>query len=213
MKTLFIPTKKKVSLDENLVSKVSKKLPKTICISYSTQFQDSAKRVKELLEKDHKITGFNQVLGCTIPKIQRGTEAVLLVGSGKFHAISLAYESKLPVFVFEPNYLEAISEFDIWDFEKKKKGAYTKFLSSNKIGIIVSTKPGQEKLSLAIKSKKNIRDKKKYIFLVNEINTSEFENFPDIESWVNTGCPRMDMSQSGIINLKDIKHLLLRKQF
>lgn len=207
MKTLFIPTKKKTSLDENLLSKISKKLPKNIHLSYSIQFQDVAKRVKELLEKDHKITGFNQILGCTIPKIQKGTEAALLVGSGKFHAISLAHESKLPVFVFEPNYLEAISEFDVWDFEKKKKGAYAKFLASNKIGIITSSKPGQEKFSLALKSKNSLKNKKSYLFITNEINIREFENFSDIESWVNTSCPRMDMADSRIVNLREVlKH-------
>ncbi|VVB79741.1 2-(3-amino-3-carboxypropyl)histidine synthase [uncultured archaeon] len=204
MKTLFIPTKRKISLDENLLAKISKKLPSNIYLSYSIQFQDVAKRVKEVLEKDHKITGFSQILGCTIPKMQKGTEAALLVGSGKFHAVSLAYESKLPVFIFEPNYLEKISEFDVWEFEKKKKGAYAKFLISNKIGIIISTKPGQEKLSFALRSKKSLKNKKPYLFITNEITPAEFENFSDIESWVNTSCPRMDMADSRIVNIKEI---------
>lgn len=205
MKTFFVPSTRKVVLDENLLSKISKKIPKNIGLVYSIQFKDVASKIKTILEKDHKITVFSQVLGCTFPKISKGTEAILLVGSGKFHAVSLAYETKTRVFIFEPNYLEEISEFDIWDFEKRKKGAYAKFLVSNKIGIIISNKPGQERFEHAVKSKKSFKGKKSYLFIANEVNTADLENFPDIGSWVNTSCPRLDMADSRIINYKEIK--------
>ncbi len=66
-----------------------------------------------------------------------------------------------------------------------------KFLNAEKVGILISTKPGQENLKRAIELKKRLKDKKFYLFLCNEIDARQFENF-DIQAWINTGCPRMD---------------------
>jgi diphthamide biosynthesis enzyme Dph1/Dph2-like protein len=200
MKTLFIPAKSRAKINPKKILELSKKLPKNIAITYSIQFADIAKEIKNLL-KDKKITAFQQVLGCSKPSFNN-TDAILLIGSGKFHAISLAYETKLPVFILYRDSLEHISKQDIELIEKKHKAAYLKYLNSNKIGIIVSTKPGQNRLKQALALAKD-NNKKYYTFLTNNINRSEFENF-DIDSWVNTACTRLDMD-SAIINIDKIK--------
>jgi len=196
MKTLFIPAKSKAKINTKKVLELVKKLPKNIAITYSIQFKEIASKIKDIL-KDKKITSFTQVLGCSKPQF-KDTDAILLIGSGKFHAISLAYETKLPVFILSRDSLEQISKQDIELIEKKHKAAYLKYLHSNKIGVIVSTKPGQNRLKQALKLSKN-KDKKHYVFLTNNINRNEFENF-DIDSWVNTACPRLDMDSS-VINI------------
>ena len=56
---------------------------------------------------------------------------------------------------------------------------------------------------LTVKEIKNkLKDKQTYLFVSNNLNPSEFENF-EIESWVNTACPRLDMDAS-IINAEDL---------
>jgi len=196
MKILFMPSKSKAKVNSGKILELSKKLPKSIAIVYSIQFKDIALEVKEILSKTHKITLFSQILGCSKPKIN--AEAILLIGSGKFHAISLAYETNLPVFILHKDSLEQISDSDLEEIKKKNKSAYIRYLNSNKIGIIVSTKPGQNQLKKAIDFKKKI-DKKSYLFLCNNINSNEFQNF-QIDSWVNTACSRLDMD-SAIINI------------
>jgi diphthamide biosynthesis enzyme Dph1/Dph2-like protein len=52
---------------------------------------------------------------------------------------------------------------------------------------------------------KKLKNKKNYFFLSNEINVNEFENF-DINSWINTACPRMDFDSS-VINISDLEKL------
>ena len=74
----------------------------------------------------------------------------------------------------------------------------------HKIGIIVSIKPGQEAMKRALALKNKLKNKDSYIFLCNDINTREFENFPAIQSWVNTACPRLDFDSS-IINIADLE--------
>jgi 2-(3-amino-3-carboxypropyl)histidine synthase len=203
MKTLFFPAKSTMQIDEKEISKLSKDLPKNFAICYSIQY-------KELAEKFHKhfkkrVSVFTQVLGCSKIKFPKNTKSILLISDGKFHAISLAYESKLPVYLFSNNNLEKISQNEIEIFSRKQRGAYLKFLNSEKVGILISTKPGQENLKKAIKLNKKIKDKDSYLFISNNIDTSEFENFPQIESWINTSCPRMDMNNSSIININIIE--------
>lgn len=204
MKTLFIPAK--INLDIDFKKIQSLKLPKKLAIAYSIQYKDVAEKIKKILSEKHTITSFIQVLGCSNPKFPKNTDAILLISSGKFHAISLALNSKIPIYLFENNNLEKISEQEIEILRKNKKSSYLKFLNSEKTGILISTKPGQENFKRAISVSKKLKNKKNYFFLSNEINIKEFENF-DIDSWVNTACPRMDFDSS-VINISDLENLI-----
>lgn len=201
MKTLFIPAKIKSEINTKKIQ--SLKLPKNISIAYSIQYKDIAFEIKEILSKTHKVTKLIQVLGCSNPTFPKDTKAVLLISSGKFHAVSLAIESKLPIYTLEYNQLRKISEKDIESFKKKQKVSYVKFLHANKIGILVSTKPGQQNLKKALDFKKRLKEKKSYLFISNNIDTREFENF-GLNSWVNTACPRLDMNDSSVINIDKV---------
>jgi 2-(3-amino-3-carboxypropyl)histidine synthase len=204
MKTLFIPAFSNAKADESEINRVSEKLPRNIVLAYSIQYKDLAEEFRKKLSKKHNITAFMQVLGCSQLPIPKGTEALLLIGSGRFHAIALALETSLPIYIYNKE-LSQISEKEIEQLKNKKKTAYLKFLSSEKIGIIVSAKPGQENLERALKLKKQLKNKKSYLFIANEINTGEFENFR-LNSWINTACPRLDMDFP-IMNLEDLKKL------
>ena len=92
MKTLFIPIKSKLSFNKKDILETSKKLPINIVITYSIQYKELAINIKKILAKKHKILLFSQVLGCSILNLPKSTEAILLIGSGKFHALSLALE-------------------------------------------------------------------------------------------------------------------------
>ena len=192
-------------IDSDKIKSISKKLPKKIAIAYSIQFKETANQIKKILSKKHKITNIMQVLGCSKPNFSKDSEAILLIGSGKFHAISLAIETKKQVYILEENNLIEISKKEIQDFAQSKKGDYMKFLNSNKVGVLISTKPGQQNIKKALNLK--LKNKEKYFFISNEINTQEFENFSEIESWVNTACPRMDMNYAGIVNIGDLNKI------
>ena len=171
------------------------------------QYSDLAKEIQKELSTFHEIVSFKQILGCSQPKFSRKPGAVLLISDGKFHAMGIAIESKLPIYVYNNLGLQEISQKEIETFEKKQKVNYLKYLNADTVGVMVSSKPGQQNFKRAINFKNNSK-KKSYLFLANNINNSEFENFPQIQSWVNTACRRMDMNDSRIINLdKIVKHL------
>jgi len=201
IRCFFIPARIKSELNEKKISNL--KLPKEIAIAYSIQYKEIAERIKSILSKNHKITALIQVLGCSKPIFSKETKAVLLISSGKFHAISIALETKLPVYVLESDELRLISSEEVNSLQKKKNVAYLRYLNAEKIGILVSTKPGQENMNKAFSFKSKLKNKKSYLFISNNIAINEFENFPDIKSWVNTACPRMDFDSS-IFNLGDL---------
>lgn len=203
MKKLFITSKSNSVVD---LSKINlSKFPKKIALFYSVQFEEQAKKLKNFLSGKKEITSFSQVLGCSFPKLDKNTEAVLLVGSGKFHALSLAVNYTLPVFILQNNSVLEISREEIAKFQQKQKSHFMKYLNSDKIGILISTKPGQQNLKKAFEFSDKL-SKISYLYIGNEINSSEFENFPEIECWVNTACPRLDMNNF-ILNFSKIsKH-------
>ena len=203
MKTFFIPARKISKINKSKVLSLTKKIPINIAIAYSVQYKEQAKEIKSLLSKSHKVNFFTQVLGCSKPNFPKNTKAILLIGNGRFHAISLAFESKLPVYILEDHQLTKISKKEIDVLEQKQKSSYLKFLHADKVGILVSTKPGQQRLKQAIDIKKKLK-KQSYLFISNNINTNEFENF-GLDSYINTACPRIDMDSNMVINIDRLR--------
>ena len=80
-----------------------------------------------------------------------------------------------------------------------------KFYSSKNIGILVSTKTGQNRFKDAVNLKKKLKDKDCYLFAADIIDLNQLENFPFIECWVNTACPRIADDRTGIVNIDEIR--------
>ena len=83
-----------------------------------------------------------------------------------------------------------------------------KFLSSDKIGVIVTIKPGQEQFRPALELEEKFPDKKFFYFIDNNVSFDHLENFPFVETWINTSCPRIGFDdqekfEKGVINLND----------
>jgi len=203
MKTIFISAKSKKELDYSKIKKlVDERIPEdNLAICYSNQFIEVAENLEKKLNKN--IIMKMQVLGCSNPRFSPEVKAILIVGQGKFHSVSLAYESKLPTYILEGETIQKVSREEIEKLEKREKGMYLKYLTSENIGILITNKPGQQRLKAALEFKENLKDKKSYLFIANDLNVSEFENF-QIDSWVNTACPRMDLTQGAIINMDKI---------
>jgi len=196
MKTMFIPALLHEKLDKKLASRLVRELPDKVALVYSIQYKNMANELKVLLGK--KVCYFSQVLGCSKPKLPKNTETVLLIGEAKFHGIGLALETKLPVYVYNNKQLTKILDKDIAKLKQKNKGMMLKFHNSKKIGILISTKPGQFRLKQVQSLKSKYPKKGFFLFVTNNINKQEFENFPDIQCWVNTACPRLDMDLNTI---------------
>ena len=203
IKTIFVPAH-----IENLnIEKSLKKLNiknKKIGLVSSIQYLDYLDKAKTYLEKQgNKVFIGGQILGCNVAKaikIKDKVDLFIFIGSGEFHSLELIDKTKKDTIFVNP-YTEKVSKFDNKDLKRKRKGKLSKYFMSKKIGILVSTKPGQETLSLALKFAKSCK-KEAYIFIGNDINMDGLEDFNDIEMWVNTACPRIE--GKNVISLRDI---------
>lgn len=199
MKHLFVPATSYTSFSFNQIN--TKQLPQTIGLVSTVQFLPLLSRLKPFLEKHGKkaiIHGNGQILGCNLfnaTNIQHQVQCFLYIGSGKFHPLMIALNLKQPkpIFLFNPITQEflRLNENDIAKVLTRKKTAKIKFLGAKTLGILVSTKPGQEKLQKAEKLKEDLvkQGKKAYIFISDNLDINQLENFPQVEAWVNATCP------------------------
>ena len=203
MKLLYIPTIQK-NLNIEISKKEIKKLPKKLFLAYSIQYKDLAILYKKELEKNKvRVEKFQQVLGCS--KISNPKHLpILLISTGKFHAQNLYLQTPI-LYILKNNKIVKISQSEVNKLKAYKKTALIKFLGADRIGILVTTKPGQENLNKAsvLKKKLEKQGKEPYIFISNNIDISQFENF-NIQSWVNTACSGLSMDNPNIINIQDI---------
>ncbi len=217
MKMLFIEAKYKGNIE--LGKGTIDKLPENIGLVTTVQFAEQLKDIKKQLEKQNKKIFIGkgkqiyegQILGCDISsaeKIKDNIDCFLYIGSGQFHPLALT-KTKKKIFTFNPltKIFKELSKQEIENYLKRRKGAYLKYLSSKNIGIIVSTKPGQKKLKEAIELKEKLgkKGKNSYIFIADDIDVNQLENFPFIDCWVNTSCPRIVEDKKGIIDIGEAK--------
>jgi 2-(3-amino-3-carboxypropyl)histidine synthase len=221
MKTFFVEARHKGKFE--LPPEVTDLLPKKIALFTTLQFLDSVAGIKKQLEtKGKKVLLLKtehtkypgQLLGCNIKKFDEtegGFDAFLYVGDGLFHPKALMLKNKKPVFVFNPFSKEhsKLEEKDVDLMKKKNEGAMLKFMSSNEIGVLISTKPGQQQIKKAYDLEKKFPGKNFYLLLFDTIDFGELENFPFIQCFVNTACPRIAYDEAEkirkpLINIGDL---------
>lgn len=230
VKKLFINAKweKEIKLNETHLKEIKKYT--SITLFSSSNFSDKiddiiTKLKKEGIEiktsKADRTCKNCQILGCDIyqesfkPEIK--SSAVLYIGDGDFHPTALLYSQmyskiKFDLLVLNP-YTSKIEKYDTIKIKKnilKMKANLLQYLNSKNVGILVTTKPGQNYLELAKQLKKQLelKSKKAYIFLDNEINLDRLEDFIFIDCWINTGCPRIGTDDilnfnKPLINIKE----------
>ncbi len=208
MKILFVPSENRVSVSKEVIRSLANKLPKKIGLISTIQFNHLLNSFKSILSLENKTIFINNkgiILGCDVLSalnIQDKVDAFLYIGSGFFHPsqVALKLKTKKTIFLFNP-LNEQLSELDYKDIEKikaRQKTARIRYLSSDKLGILVSTKPGQNHLDKALKIKEDLEKKGKevYLFLMDNFDQNQLENWPDL-AWVNTACP--GISQDALV--------------
>jgi 2-(3-amino-3-carboxypropyl)histidine synthase len=199
MKFMFIETKYagRIKVPEKVIGK----LPQKVGLFFTIQFIDSLEDVKKDIESTGRTVRLmkgkhtrypGQIYGCNLERF-KGVDAFLYVGDGLFHPKALVLANSQPVHVWNP-VAEKYSLLDKSLMEqeiRRQKAAYAKFLHSTKIGVLISTKPGQSYFSHALKLKEKYTDKEFYFVAFDTISFEGLEDFPFVEVWVNTACPRI----------------------
>ncbi len=177
---------------------------KNVGLVASLQFIDSVGAVKSALEKNGKRAfvgrGKNmmpgQILGCNVGAakgVEKDVDCFLLIGSGKFHALGLALATEKPILILD------VEKNNIGNVEslkqtmlKQKFVAMALAKDAQKIGILISTKPGQMNVELAEQMKKKVESagKKAYLLSMDEITPAKLVGF-GFDAYICTACPRI----------------------
>jgi len=129
-----------------------------------------------------------QVLGCSFAAA-RSTHApeILFVGTGVFHPIGIALSTGARVIALDP--MTGIAQEVSGDALLRRRFAVMeKARDAESIGIIVSSKSGQERMALA--ERLLALSKKAVIVTMREVSPDELLNL-GFACYVNTACPRL----------------------
>jgi diphthamide biosynthesis enzyme Dph1/Dph2-like protein len=217
MKKIFIEARKKFDLSEVNFSVLDNLPGKTISLCATIQYIDLIPKVREYLEKKEKkiilkegVSYTGHVLGCNSSAFDAKADVLLLITDGKFHAINNSIQQQKEIYVFNTKTLEKITQEEIQEQNRKILAKKKKFLSSKIVGLIYSNKYGQKNKSIdTIRKKIKESGKELYIFECDNVDMAEFENFPQIEIWVNTACFGLARDNNNIVNLVDISQYIL----
>lgn len=223
MKKIFLEPKKK-EVSKEALNQLSELEHDKIGLLTVIQHLEQMKKVEAELERLGKrvyktkgdLTKYKgQILGCDISaaeKIKEQVECFLYVGTGIFHPLPVALELGKPVFLFKPNQgLERLKEDEVNKYRRKLVINLEEVKRVDRIGILISNKPGQENREFAIEIKKKLENKgkKAYLFYFNTLNPEGLIDFPGVGAWVNTACPRigiddLDRFERPIVNASQL---------
>ncbi|MBC8462946.1 diphthamide biosynthesis enzyme Dph2 [Candidatus Bathyarchaeota archaeon] len=139
-----------------------------------------------------------QILGCsygTVIAVKGEVDAYLYVGGGKFHPMGIVMSTSKPVIIANPynGEVSRITEDDLMDIAKRRMAAITVSKEATVFGILVSSKPGQNRLEKAeeLAGKLTVAGKIPVIIYLDEIRPEHVNNYIEPEVLVNTACPRI----------------------
>jgi len=223
---------KELVLNNDIIQHLKDNNVKSVALFASVQFlaldvikkqlTDLGITIKLTKAKRTQVEG--QILGCDAyhdsfgEDILSTSDVIMYIGDGMFHpkALLLAQmrnKTIKPVLIWNPvsEKKQIIDRQDILPQIRKLKANIVKFLSTKTIGILVTVKPGQQYLKNAIKLKEKLKSegKESFIFIDDDLQINLLENYPFIDVWVNTACPRIGTDDITtipvpLLNIRDI---------
>lgn len=200
MKTVFVEAKydKKVKIPKKVLDKLPDKVMLFLTSQLISQKKDLVAQLKAsgkkvFLEMPRHTRHKGQILGCDTEVIEGNFDAFFYIGDGLFHPQALIIKNDKPVHIYNhaQEKYSLLTKKDAELTRKRLKAAQTKFLMSKNIGVLVTTKPGQNKLAWFMKIKDKYPDKQFYFLVNNNVEFDRLEDFPFVDCFVNTACERI----------------------
>jgi len=143
-----------------------------------------------------------QVVGCDYSNarsIAKDVEAFLFVGGGKFHALGVALSTFKPTLIADPFEKRVFSVNQEAERVIKQRWASIEEAKAAKtFAILVGLKPGQKRLEEALLLKRQLEENGKTVclFASREITPESLMEFPTVDAYVNTACPRISLDDT-----------------
>jgi len=140
-----------------------------------------------------------QVVGCdysNAKSIAEDVEGFLFIGGGRFHALGLALATSKPTVVADPYEKRAYQiDEEAQKIQKQRWASIQEAHKAKTFAVLVGLKPGQKRLeeALTVREKLEKAGKDAYIFAIREITPEMVMDFPTVDAYVNTACPRISL--------------------
>lgn len=210
--TIYVEARATVNISEA----VEKALPllekwRRIGLATTVQHVQTLDVVREVLVRAAKIVIIGdagrlsypgQVIGCdysNAKSIVKDIEAFLFVGGGRFHALGVALSTSKPTIVADPYDNRAFSVDDEADRVLRQRWrSVEEAQKARNFGILIGLRPGQKNLEQALQIKRKLEEKGKNacMFAIREATSEALSEFPTIEAYVNTACPRLSIEDA-----------------
>lgn len=143
-----------------------------------------------------------QITGCDYSNalsIAEEVEAFLFVGGGKFHATGVTLSTSKPTVVADPYDNVAFSvDQEAQKVYKQRWANIEEARKAENFAVIIGLKPGQKRLETALEVKKLLEHHGKtvYLFAAKETTPEALMEFPTIDAYINTSCPRVSLDDA-----------------
>jgi 2-(3-amino-3-carboxypropyl)histidine synthase len=224
--TIYVEARATVTLDKA----VEQSLPllssyTSIGLATSVQHLQTLNIAREILTRAGKtvivgdtgqIAYPGQVSGCNYSNaksIANKVEAFLFIGGGMFHALGIALSTSKPTFIADPYDNRAYPiNVEAQKILKQRFAIIQEAKNAKQLGIFIGLKPGQKHLDTAVHMKElaEKNGKAAYLLAAREINPETLLEFPSIDAYVNTACPRVSLEATGkfqkpVLTIKEFK--------
>jgi 2-(3-amino-3-carboxypropyl)histidine synthase len=210
--TLYVEARAALKIDEA----VKKALPllekkERIGLATTVQHVQTLDEVREILTRYGKTVIIGdagrlnypgQVIGCDYSNtisIAKDVDGFLFVGGGRFHALGVALSTFKPTVIADPYEKRAyVIDDEVKKILKKRWASIEEAKKGKKFAVLIGLKPGQKRFEKAVNIKEKLEKNGKTVFLfaAREITPEIFMEFPSIEAYVNTACPRLSLDDA-----------------
>jgi 2-(3-amino-3-carboxypropyl)histidine synthase len=210
--TLYVEARATLKIDEA----VKKALPllekkERIGLATTVQHVQTLDEVREILTRYGKTVIIGdagrlnypgQVIGCDYSNtisIAKDVDGFLFVGGGRFHALGVALSTFKPTVIADPYEKRAyVIDDEVKKILKKRWASIEEAKKGKKFAVLIGLKPGQKRFEKAVNIKEKLEKNGKTVFLfaAREITPEIFMEFPSIEAYVNTACPRLSLDDT-----------------
>jgi len=143
-----------------------------------------------------------QITGCNYSNARTVSDKVsafLYVGGGKFHPIGVTLATRKPTIIADPFQKIAFKiQDEVTRIIKKRWANIQLFKQAKRIGIIIGLKPGQKRYTQALELRDLLSKagRQTMLLALREITPEVAMQFPGVEAFINTACPRITLDDS-----------------
>ncbi|MBN2567566.1 diphthamide synthesis protein [Candidatus Woesearchaeota archaeon] len=219
VKTVFIEARYRRVI--RLTESQMRKLPARVLLLASVQFLGSLPGIWEQLERSGRIGVLprlrhaahdGQLLGCNIADMRKmAFDAILYVGDGAFHPHTLVLKNDRQVFRLDPRSrrMREVPSAEVREMRRRMNAALLSFHRADRVGVLVTAKPGQERLEAALRLRTAYPEKEFFYLVADTLDLASLEDFPFLQCLVNTACPRIGYEDHAaaprpVINLDEV---------